>query len=112
MLAPSGTVIGDTVGKKSLPKEQGAVSKPRVKVEIDRAGMKRVAEQATQAVADHLQSVLDRVFDEYAGQPVEVIKPVLAEQWASAMPGAHLTDPHLTSIAQAISNGQRVELRG
>lgn len=52
------------------------MSKPKVR--INTAALEQIAEQVVKETSVGLQAVLDSVFNEYAGQPVEVIKPVLA----------------------------------
>lgn len=67
-----------------------------------------ISDMAVKAVEERFQPILDSVFDEYAGQSVEVIKPVLSQRWAAGNDNARITDPELTNIAQAISDGRRV----
>jgi len=67
-----------------------------------------ISDMAVKAVEERFQPILDSVFDEYAGQSVEVIKPVLSQRWAAGNDNASITDPELTNIAQAISDGKRV----
>jgi hypothetical protein len=67
-----------------------------------------ISDMAVKAVEERFQPILDSVFDEYAGQSVEVIKPVLSQRWAAGNDNASITDPELTNIAQAISEGRRV----
>ena len=69
---------------------------------------KAIADLAVKAMSDRFQPILDAIHAEYAGQPVDIIKPVLAERWASGNTGASITDPELTNVAQAISDGKRV----
>ncbi|MCD9153690.1 hypothetical protein [Aeromicrobium duanguangcaii] len=59
-------------------------------------------------MTERFQPILDGLHAEYAGQPLEIIKPVLAERWAAGNDGASITDPELTNVAQAISDGMRV----
>lgn len=61
-----------------------------------------------EAISKFLQPVLDGLLAEYAGQPVDTIKPVLAQRWAAANEGASIEDPDLTNVAQALSDGKRV----
>jgi hypothetical protein len=67
-----------------------------------------ISDMAVKAVGERFQPILDSVFDEYAGQPVEVIKPALSPRWAAGNDNASITDPELTNVAQAISDGKRV----
>lgn len=64
--------------------------------------------KASEAFSKVLQPVLDGLHAEYAGQPVETIKPVLAQRWAAARKDASISDSQLTTIAQALSDGKRV----
>lgn len=63
---------------------------------------------AFEAISKALQPVLDGLLAEYTGQPVDTIKPVLAERWAAVNEGASISDPELTTVAQALSDGKRV----
>lgn len=63
---------------------------------------------AFEAISKRLQPVLDGLHAEYAGHPVDTIKPVLAQRWAAMNDGASITDPDLTNVAQAISDGKRI----
>lgn len=69
---------------------------------------KAIAEMAVKATSDRFQPILDAIHAEYAGRPVGAIKPVLAQRWAAGNAGASITDPDLTNVAQAISEGKRV----
>lgn len=69
-----------------------------------------VTHLATQAIVDRFQPILDRIFEEYSGKPVETIKPALAQRWADGNQGATITDPELTQFAQMISEGRRITL--
>ncbi len=72
---------------------------------------KTVEDMAVKAMSERFQPILDSVFDQYAGRPVEEIKPVLSNRWATGNQGASLTDPELTNVARAISDGTRVVMR-
>jgi len=67
-----------------------------------------ISDMAVKAMRERFQPILDSVFDEYAGHPVDEIKPVLAQRWAAGNDNASITDPELTNVAQAISDGKRV----
>jgi hypothetical protein len=67
-----------------------------------------ISDMAVKAMGERFQPILDSVFDEYAGQPVEVIKPALSLRWAAGNDNASITDPELTNVARAISDGKRV----
>lgn len=80
----------------------------RVKVTMKPGWEKALAASATKAIAARFQPILDSVHTEYSGRPVDEIKPVLAQRWASGNDGAAITEPELTNVAQAISDGKRV----
>lgn len=65
---------------------------------------------AFEAVQRQLQPALDRVHEQYAGRPVDEIKPVLAQEWAANTEGGSITDPELTQYATVISEGHRIVL--
>lgn len=69
---------------------------------------KAVGDVAIKAMSERFQPILDGLHNECAGRPVDEIKPVLARRWAEGNGGASITDPELTSVAQAISDGKRV----
>lgn len=71
---------------------------------------KTVGDMAVKAVTNQFQPILDGIYDEYAGQPVDLIKPVLAQRWSAGNTGASITDPELTDVAQAISDRKRVRM--
>jgi len=73
---------------------------------------KRVTGLAVTAAKQRFQPILDGIYEELAGQPVEVIKPILAQRWVAASPDASITEPRLTTYAQTISDGKRIVLRG
>lgn len=79
-----------------------------MKFKMNPGAEKAIADMAVKAMTDRFQPILDTLHAEYAGQPVETIKPVLAQRWAAGNDGASITDPELTNVAQAISDGQRV----
>jgi hypothetical protein len=67
-----------------------------------------ISDMALKAMGERFQPILDSVFDEYAGQPVDVIKPALSRRWAAGNDNASITDPELTDVARGISDGKRV----
>jgi hypothetical protein len=69
-----------------------------------------VAQMAFEATSQRFQPILDGVHTEFADQPIDVIKPVLAARWAKGGEDASISDPELTNIATAISEGRRVIL--
>lgn len=69
-----------------------------------------IAAMAARAVHLQFQPILDGLLADFGGQPVGAIKPHVAERWAEGNDGARITDPELTNIAKAISDGRRVVL--
>lgn len=80
----------------------------------DRRALDRAVKDATKGAIGDLtkstQSALDALHRQMSGQPVERVKPKLAQAWKSKM-GEALTEPQLTEWATAIANGQRIVLR-
>lgn len=76
---------------------------------MDRGAEAAIRKEAVKAFSKVMQPVLDGLRTEYAGQPVDAIKPVLAERWAAASNGS-ISDPELTTVAQAISDDKRIVL--
>lgn len=54
-------------------------------------------------VADEQERMLAALSSRFKGQPVAVIKPVLASEWARL--GGSITEPDLTEYAQLIHDG-------
>jgi hypothetical protein len=72
--------------------------------------LKRQLQPAIQEWADDHQPDMDALTQQYAGQPVSEIKPVIKsemDRWG----GSLSDDAELTRVATAISEGQRVILR-
>lgn len=70
-----------------------------------------VNEAANEAITERFQPILDSVFNECAGDPIHTVKAVLVERWASGNNGASITEPELTTVAQAISEGKRAFIK-
>lgn len=81
---------------------------------FDKRALDRAVKDATKgAIRDltkNTQTALDRLHRQMSGQPVEKVKPKLAQVWKSQM-GEALREPQLTEWATSISNGQRIVLR-
>ncbi|WP_440711737.1 hypothetical protein [Herbiconiux sp. YIM B11900] len=73
---------------------------------------RELAKQANAAIEKQFQPVLDGISRECRGLSVPEIKPILAQRWASANDGARVTEPELSTLAQAISEGKRILIRG
>lgn len=85
--------------------------KPKVKFssadqrKLERQIAKQVA-PAVKRVEKDLVKMLNGMSGEFAGQPVEAIKPVLQQRWAKATGGGSITDPELAQHAGEISRGE------
>lgn len=78
----------------------------------ERAFKRAVEEQAQSAIneiAKNMTRDLSRLSNQYAGHPIDEIKPALKRVWEKD--GGSLTDPELTQYAQAISDGTRIEFK-
>lgn len=71
----------------------------------------RAIEPQMQELVHRLQAAMDGLRPVYEGKPVEEIKPALQRAWANANDGAQITDPQLTTYAEAIRIGQPIEIR-
>jgi hypothetical protein len=79
--------------------------------ETDPGWDRQVARMAVEAVRRRLQPILDQILEQYAGCPVDEIKPVLAREWTTCTGGGPIADPDLTRYASVISRGQRIVLQ-
>lgn len=77
--------------------------------EFNEAEMRRIAEEAIVWVAAEQTEDLDRLHQQYAGQPIEVIRPALQQLFASY--DGNITEPELSEWAQMISDGVRIEMK-
>jgi hypothetical protein len=66
-------------------------------------------EEIGRQVNANLQKMFDAVFRRHAGQPVPDVKEALKRELKRG--GADITDPELTNIATAISEGTRIKVR-
>jgi hypothetical protein len=82
-----------------------------VRIEMNSGWEDELGRMAFEAVQSRLQPVLDRVHEQYAGRPVNEIKPVLAREWAANTEGGSIADPELTQYATVISEGHRIVLQ-
>lgn len=67
--------------------------------------LKKVANEAVGEVGRKLSTMLNGMSAEFKGRPVEEIKPVLQQRWASVA-GGSITDPELSEYAAKISEGE------
>lgn len=72
------------------------------------AAVDALKQMALNKIVERFQTILDSVHAEFAGQPVAVIKPVLAERWAAGNEGASAGEPQLTVWATEISEGRNI----
>lgn len=66
------------------------------------------ADQILAQMVSNVADAVDAISREYAGRPVDEIRPALAARWAAANEGASITEPDLTNVATFISQGKRV----
>ncbi|MFH8483620.1 hypothetical protein [Streptomyces sp. NPDC018055] len=76
----------------------------RSKFTFNEKALKRVANEAGRKIAARLSTMLNGMSSEFAGRPVEEIKPVLQSRWRAVADGS-ITDPQLTEYAERISAG-------
>ncbi|GAA2675723.1 MULTISPECIES: hypothetical protein [Actinosynnema] len=80
-----------------------------VRLNFNQAALNNLAAEVTQKWAQLRQPLLDKVHQECAGKPVDVVKQHLATTWHTET-GEPLTEPQLTEWATAISEGTRLTL--
>ncbi|MEU4295379.1 hypothetical protein AB0E63_44770 [Kribbella sp. NPDC026596] len=81
-------------------------------IKFDKGWEKAIQNAAAGAVQDEIrrtQATLDRIFNQYNGQPVSTIKPVLLREWRRG--GGTMSDGEATDWAELISSGQRIVLK-
>lgn len=76
--------------------------------EFNEEGMRRIAEEAVAKVAAEQTQDLERLRQQYVGQPMEVVRPALQQLFASY--DGNITEPELSEWAQLISDGTRIEM--
>jgi hypothetical protein len=86
------------------------MSDPYPGFDADPGWERQVGRTAVERVLRRLQPVLDEIHDQYAGRPVDEIKPVLAREWTACTDGGPIADPDLTRYASVISQGRRIVL--
>jgi hypothetical protein len=82
----------------------------KARVSINQNDLHQIGKQAAREFAKSMQPALDNLHRQLAGQPVERIKPQLAQVWR-AKAGRALTEPELTTWATAISQGERIVMK-
>ena len=73
---------------------------------FDEGAFMRVAEDAVKVEMQEMQSRMDRLGSELEGQPIDVAKLRLQQEWERG--GGELTDPELTAYAAALVEGTRI----
>ncbi len=81
------------------------------KFKFDDRALKKAVNQGVQKMASDLTRALNSLTAQYAGRPLEEIKPQIQRVWAKHTGGGSITDPELTSFAQQIHDGGRVTVR-
>lgn len=79
-----------------------------VSFEFHEEGMPRVAEEAVRDMAAEQTQDLERLHQQYSGQPIEATRPVLQELFAGY--GGRINEPDLSDWAQLIHEGTRNEM--
>ncbi|MFD7855127.1 hypothetical protein ACFV6B_12700 [Streptomyces microflavus] len=82
----------------------------RSKVTINKQAVKRVVDEAGAKVGAKISAVLNGMSLEFAGRPVEEIKPVLQSRWRAAV-GGSVTDPELSEYAAKIAAGETFDVK-
>jgi len=72
--------------------------------------LRRHLQPMMQKFADDHQPEMDELFRRYNGRSVDEVKPAVKREMASW--GGSMSDAAVTRVATAISNGERVVLRG
>lgn len=81
-----------------------------VKFNFDQRAIDRIANEAISEVAAHAQQAFDRVHRIHAGKPVAQVMAPLRSALRSAG-WNRATDADLRPMAEAISQGQRIDVR-
>lgn len=79
-----------------------------VSFEFNEEGMRRVAEEAVRDMAAQQTQDLERLRQQYTGQPIEAIRPALQQLFGGY--GGSITEPDLSDWAQLIHDGTRIEM--
>jgi hypothetical protein len=82
----------------------------RAKVTFKPGALEQIGRQAVDQFNAKMQPVVDQVFEECSGRPVDEVKPVLTRRW-TAGGGNPIPEPQLTQWATVISQQQRIVLR-
>ncbi|MFC8339304.1 hypothetical protein ACFUJX_20150 [Streptomyces rubiginosohelvolus] len=72
--------------------------------------VKKVVNEAAGKVEAKISTLLNGMSSEFAGRPVEEIKPVLQSRWRAAV-GGSITDPELSEYAARIAAGETFDVK-
>lgn len=82
----------------------------RSKVTFNAKAIEKVANEAAGKVGAKISAVLNGMSSEFAGRPVEEIKPVLQSRWRTTV-GGSVTDPELSEYAAKIAAGETFDVK-
>lgn len=81
----------------------------RVKVSFDERALERAVAEKTDELATEYENAVRSLALELKGRPVEEVKPLVRARWSDL--GGEISDPELTQIATAISEGAKIRFR-
>lgn len=76
---------------------------------FDEDALRQIAEDAVVNIATEQNRDLERLREQYAGHPVDEIKPALQSMFSGY--GGSITDPKLSDWAQLIADNTRIEMK-
>lgn len=71
--------------------------------------IKRAVQGQLKNIAAEYQHMFDGLVRTHAGRPVGMIKPILRRNWQRI--GGDITDPELSTYAQHISDGTKIQMK-
>ncbi|MGW8491415.1 hypothetical protein [Streptomyces sp. NPDC055886] len=77
---------------------------------MNQQAVKKVVNEAAGKVEAKISTLLNGMASEFAGWPVEEIKPVLQSRWRVAV-GGSITDPKLSAYAAQIAAGESFDVK-
>jgi hypothetical protein len=81
-----------------------------VEFSFDEDSIKGMINEAEQAKADQVEAVFDKVRLAAQGKSLDEVKAHLQRE-VRLIPGGDITDPELTSYAEALARGQRIDVK-
>lgn len=78
---------------------------------FDEGAFKKVANDAVAKMARNLTTALNGLKSNYEGASIEDVKSAVQATWSKHSGGGTISDPELTSFAEQIQQGGRVEVR-